>query len=120
MDRTIMCVDDEVNILKLYEQALSEDGFRVVSAHGGEEAIKRIADTPIDLVVLDIKMDGKDGLEVLGEIKKRRPELPVILHSAYNTYKADFKTWLAVDYLVKSSDLTELKTRIRGLLSDDI
>lgn len=119
MDKTILCVDDEVNILKLYEQALSGNGYKVLSAHGGVEAMKKIQEAPIDLVVLDIKMDGKDGLEVLGELKKQHPNLPVILHSAYNTYKADFKTWLAVDYLVKSADLTELKSKIKGLLSDD-
>ncbi len=116
MNHTIMCVDDEPNLLRLYEQVLSEDGFTVVSAHSGNEAISKIQSQPVDLVVLDIRMDDKDGLEVLRELKLKDPDLPVILHSAYNTYKSDFTSWLAVDYLVKSADLTQLRTRIRELL----
>jgi DNA-binding NtrC family response regulator len=116
MNATIMCVDDELNLLRLYEQVLTEDGFRVVLASTGTEALDRIHAQQVDLVVLDIKMDDKDGLEVLREMKMENPDLPVILHSAYNTYKSDFKSWLAVDYLVKSADLTSLRSRIRELL----
>ena len=119
MNATIMCVDDELNLLRLYEQVLAEDGFRVVSARSGTEALDKIHAKQVDLVVLDIKMDDKDGLDVLREMKMENPDLPVILHSAYNTYKSDFKSWLAVDYLVKSADLTMLRARIRELLGVD-
>ncbi len=120
MNRTIMCVDDELNLLRLYEQVLSEDGFNVISARSGSEALDKIHGEAVDLVVLDIKMDDKDGLEVLRELKLENPDLPVILHSAYNTFKSDFKSWLAVDYLVKSADLSRLRNRIRELLSTDV
>jgi len=119
VDKMILCVDDEANLLKLYEQTLTADGFKVISARSGADAVAKLETNPIDLVVLDIKMDDKDGLEVLGELKKHQPDLPVILHSAYSTYKSDFKSWLAVDYLVKSADLAPLKARIRELLSLD-
>jgi two-component system response regulator (stage 0 sporulation protein F) len=116
MNATIMCVDDEQNLLRLYEQVLAEDGYSIVLAHNGIEALDIIHQQPVDLVVLDIKMDDKDGLEVLREMKMGNPDLPVILHSAYSTYKSDFKSWLAVDYLVKSADLAPLRARIRELL----
>lgn len=120
MNETIMCVDDELNLLRLYEQVLAEDGFQVVSARSGTEALDKIRLQAVDLVVLDIKMDDKDGLEVLREMKMDNPDLPVILHSAYNTYKSDFTSWLAVDYLVKSADLMPLRARIRELLDADV
>lgn len=116
MNEVIMCVDDELNLLRLYEQVLAEDGFRVVAARSGSEALDKMRQQPVDLVVLDIKMDDKDGLDVLREMKLDNPDLPVILHSAYSTYKSDFKSWLAVDYLVKSADLAPLRARIRELL----
>ncbi len=116
MNATIMCVDDELNLLRLYEQVLAEDGFRVLSARSGAEALQKMHGRQVDLVVLDIKMDDKDGLDVLREMKLANPDLPVILHSAYSTYKSDFKSWLAVDYLVKSADLMPLRSRIRELL----
>jgi DNA-binding NtrC family response regulator len=112
MSATIMCVDDELNLLRLYEQVLAEDGFRVVSARSGTEALDKIHAQPVDLVVLDIKMDDKDGLDVLREMKMENPDLPVILHSAYSTYKS-------VQELVGSrlsgqdADLTSLRARKR-------
>ncbi|MCK4856982.1 MAG: response regulator [candidate division Zixibacteria bacterium] len=117
MSKTIMCVDDEANLLKLYEHELGEEGYQVIAAADGNTALAALASNEIDLVVLDIRMGEFDGLQVLGEIRKNNPDLPVLLHSAYSTYKHDFQSWLANDYLVKSADLAELKAKIRELLS---
>ena len=61
-------------------------------------------------------MTGKDGLQTLSELKRQNRDLPVILNTAYNTYKNNFESWLAEDYVVKSADLSELKHKIRELL----
>ncbi len=116
MSKTIMCVDDEVNLLKLYEQILTDEGYQVITARSGREALDFVGSFPVDLIVLDIKMGTDNGLDVLTEIKRRDPTMPVILHSAFNTYKSDFKSWLANDYLVKSADLRELKAKIGKFL----
>jgi two-component SAPR family response regulator len=75
----------------------------------------------LDLVVLDIKINPAygGGLEVLKEIKTFDNKIQVILNSAYTTFRADFSTWLADAYVIKSSDLTELKRRIKELLHLD-
>ena len=118
MSKTVMCVDDEVNMLKLYQQILTDEGYQVLPARTVEEAMDLLEAAAIDLVVLDIKMERQNGLDLLEQIKRTRPEMPVVLNSAFTTYKADFKSWLADAYLVKNSDFRELKSKIGKLLDE--
>ena len=115
--RRILVVDDESAIRKLYHKEFLEDGYDVILAKSGQEALDKIEnDRNIDLVILDIKMEGMDGLEVLNELRVKTKEIPVILNSAYSTYKSDFTSWLADAYLGKSYDLTELKEKVQELI----
>jgi DNA-binding response OmpR family regulator len=114
--RKVLVVDDEENFLKLYRMELASEGYEVKVASSGEAAIESVAAEMPDLVVLDVKMTGKDGLQTLSELKQQNKHLPVILNTAYNTYKSNFESWLAEDYVVKSADLSELKRKIRELL----
>lgn len=116
MAKAIMCIDDEVNLLTLYERELTDSGYQVLSCTGAESALLALAAQPVDLVVLDIKLAEEDGLQLLEQIRRQHRDLPVLLHTAYPAYKQDFHSWLADDYLVKSADLTPLKTKIRELL----
>ena len=116
MSKAIMFVDDEVNLLTLYERELADSGYQVHTCQDITSALTSIEQEPIDLVVLDIKLAEEDGLRLLEKIRRRHRDLPVILHSAYPSYKQDFHSWLADDYLVKSSDLTALKSKIEELL----
>jgi DNA-binding response OmpR family regulator len=116
--KSILIVDDEEGIRGLYESELRSEGFRTVSVASGEEALNYVdVNRNVDLVILDIKMEGMDGLEVLEELRSRVSGIPVILNSAYSTYKNDFTSWLADAYLVKSADLGELKNKVRELLA---
>lgn len=114
--KKILVVDDEPDILRLYSSELEDEGYRVRTASDGEEAEKIVDSENIDLVILDIKMEKKDGLATLSLVKGIRKDLPVILNSAYPTFKSDFHSWLADSYVVKSSNLNELKERINQLL----
>jgi DNA-binding response OmpR family regulator len=113
---TILVVDDEEHILKLYQKELSEEGYVVKTTPNGEEALSMAERESPDLVILDIKLKDRDGLEVLGGLRKISQETPIILNSAYSTYKSDFQSWLADAYLVKSPNLDKLKEKIRALL----
>jgi len=111
-----MVVDDEENIRFLYKEELEDEGFSVELAKNGEEALEKLPDFKPDLITLDIKMPGMNGIEVLKRIREQDRELPIVLCSAYGEYKQDFTTWASDAYVVKCADLTELKTTIRRLL----
>ena len=112
----ILLIDDEENILMLYQQELLEDGYEVLTAQNAREGIDKIKAEQFDLVVMDIRMPAMDGLEALGKILGLKKDIPVILNTAYSNYKDDFMSWAADAYVVKSSDLTQLKTTIREVL----
>lgn len=117
MSQRILVVDDETNIRLLYEKELSDEGYEVILAADAREALALLDTGKPDLVVLDIKMPGMDGIETLGQILSRNNSIPVILNSAYSSYKDSFLSWSADAYVIKSSDLTELKGRIRTILA---
>ena len=112
----ILVVDDEPGLRLLYTAELEDEGYQVVSAADCSEAAAALENESIDLVVLDIQIRQESGLEMLQKIVKERSGLPVILCSAYNCYKDDFASWLADAYVVKSSNLQELKSEITRLL----
>ncbi len=116
--KKILIVDDDEAIRTLYEMELKDAGFYVETAESGPKALEAIETFRPDLVTLDIRMPGMNGLEVLGEIRKRHTTLPVVLCSAYGEYKQDFSCWASDAYLVKSSDVGELIETIRRLFEE--
>lgn len=116
MKRRILLVDDEENIRFFYKEELQDEGFDVDLAENGYEAIEKVKENDYDLVLLDIKMPGIDGIETLTQIKSIKRDLPVILCSAYSEYKHDFMSWMSEDYVVKSADTTELKEKVKKVL----
>jgi DNA-binding response OmpR family regulator len=112
----ILIVEDDANQRLLYSEELKEEGYEPISAKNGKEAIRLLKDLKPDLIVLDIVMPVMDGMEALGRIIGKHKEVPVILHSSYPQYKEDYMSWAADAYLLKSSDLTELKETIKNLL----
>ena len=116
MKKTVLIAEDDRNLALLYEQELSAEGYRVEVVHDGREAIERVEASPPDLLVLDIRMPGMDGIEAMHQILAKERSLPVILNTAYSNHQDNFMTWSADAYVVKSSDLTELKSTIRELL----
>ena len=112
----ILIVDDEIHQGLLYEQELTDEGYIVDVVTSGNHALEKVKKNPYDLVVLDIGMPDMDGLETLGRMLSMDNKLPVILNTAYPSYKDNFMSWAADAYVVKSSDLTELKSKIRESL----
>ncbi len=112
----ILVVDDEPGLRLLYAAELEDEGYDVVTAEDCATAAAALEKEVIDLVVLDIQIKQESGLEMLQKIVKERSGLPVILCSAYNCYKDDFSSWLADAYVVKSSNLDELKSEVARLV----
>ncbi len=117
MRKKILVVDDEKNIRLLLQEELTDEGYDVIMAHSGEAALDMIKEENPDLVTLDIKMPGEDGLSILRKIREINYDLPVIICSAYSVFKSDFSAVAADHYVVKSSDFDELKNKIKEILA---
>jgi DNA-binding response OmpR family regulator len=113
----VLVVDDEKNIRLLLVEELTDEGYDVVTAENGAVALEMIQAEKPDLVTLDIKMPGEDGLSLLRKIREIEYDLPVIICSAYSVYKSDFSAVAADHYVTKSSDFEELKNKIKEILS---
>ena len=112
----ILIADDERNIRRLYEKEFRQEGYMVLLAGDGMEAVEKVRSENPDLVILDIRMPGMDGIEAMGKILGVRNDLPVILNTAYTSYQNNFMSWAADAYVIKSSDLSELKSKVREIL----
>lgn len=120
---TILITDDEKSIRNTLREILEFENYNIVEAENGEKALNAIKKGQIDLVILDIKMQGMDGIEVLERIKKIEPELPVIMISGHGTIKIAVEATKlgAFDFLEKPPDLNRLLISIRnGLNSSDL
>ena len=83
--KTILIVDDEKNYLVVLSAFLSEEGYETITAENGEDALEILDATDLDLVLTDMKMSPMDGIELLGHIKERIPDLPVVMMTAFGT-----------------------------------
>ena len=103
--KNILVVDDDDAIRMLIEMELAEEGYQVLTASNAQDALKMVQTEDLDLVILDIRMPGMDGLEALPRILGLKEGLKVIL------------SWAADAYVIKSADLTELKSKVKELLT---
>ena len=114
--KKILVIDDEENIRILYSEELQDEGYEVIVASTAEEADIKIKESSPDLITLDIKMPGMDGIDFLRKVREHDKNIPIVMCSAYSDYKQDFRTWASEAYVVKSSDMVELKSIIREIL----
>src|SRR5438477_7691407 len=112
----ILVVEDNENLRELYEQELTEEGYTVLLAASGDEALQLLSGRRPDLIVMDIAMPGKDGIQTMHEILALHRVVPIILNTAFPQYRDHYESWPANAYLVKSGDLTELKAKIQEML----
>src|SRR5438034_1435419 len=114
---TILLVDDEESIQKLLAYPLEREGFRVLQARDGEEALERFASEHVDLVVLDLMLPKLDGLEVCKRLRAES-EVPIIMLTARDD-ELDKVVGLelgADDYITKPFSIREFRSRVRALL----
>ncbi len=114
--KKILVVEDEKALSLLYKEELSEEGYRVTAVLSADAALEALARETFDLIVTDIRMPGKNGIELVTRVMSQWPDIPIIINTAYQSYKDDFKTWAADAYIVKSSSLEELKAKIKELI----
>jgi two-component system response regulator (stage 0 sporulation protein F) len=114
--KRILVADDEDNLCLLYALELSSEGYEVVTTSDGAGLIEMIGQHRPDLIVLDIRMGEYNGLDILQDIRNAYYNMPVILCSAYSSFKYDLRSIAADYYVIKSGDLTDLKIKINMAL----
>lgn len=113
----VLLVDDEPSIRLFYSGVLTDQGYDVLEAISGHEAMRLINHEPFDLIVLDIKLRAENGLNLLQHIVHDHPGLPVILLTAYLSFQDDYTSWLADSYVLKSSDPSEFLNEVNRIMS---
>ena len=118
MDRKkVLVIDDEEHVRMLYDEELRAQGYDVAVSDGSEDPLELVRRTAPDLIILDIKLGSISGLDLLQSIRQKHLDLPVILCTAYDSFRCDLKSIAADAYVVKSYDSTELMQKVRELLS---
>jgi DNA-binding NtrC family response regulator len=114
----IMVVDDEPDIVLLLAEYLAKEGFTVLTANNGAEAIEKVMDHPVDLTILDVAMPEMNGIETLSRMKSLKPHLPVIMITAFRDADKVLEAFRlgAYDCICKPFDFDYLRTSIIGSL----
>jgi len=116
--KKVLVVDDEKHIRMLYQEELAGEGYAVAASDGEESILAVLEREKPAVVVLDIKLgSNRSGLDILQEIRSKDQTIPVILSTAYDSFQHDLKSIAADFYVVKSVDLTELKTTVATALA---
>jgi DNA-binding NtrC family response regulator len=111
---SIMIVDDEPDILVVLGEYLSKEGFKVLTASDGKKAIEKVKENKVDLILLDMAMPNLNGIETLREIKKLKPEISVIMITAYRDAEKVVEAFRlgAYDCIFKPFDLKYLRQAV--------
>jgi DNA-binding response OmpR family regulator len=112
---TVLIVEDEPNLRLLYELELRREGFEVATAASAEEGLSRVDETHPDLVVLDVLLPGRDGIETLQLLRTHQRSLHILLNTACGWSRENYLSWAADEILIKSSDTTELIEAVKRL-----
>ena len=117
---TILIVDDEKNYLVVLKALLGPEGYETVTADNARNALHLIKESDLDLVITDMKMPGMSGMELLEESRKIKPDLPVIMMTAYGTIEMAVEAMKkqAYDYITKPFQNEELKLTIKKALEN--
>jgi DNA-binding response OmpR family regulator len=116
MKKKLLVVEDEKNLCVLYKEELTEEGYKVTAVMDADTALGLIKKQAFDLIITDIRMPVKNGIDLITQIMALRKDIPIIINTAYQSYKHDFMTWAADAYVVKSASLDELKAKIKELV----
>ena len=111
----VLFVDDEVPFVEALTKRLTKRDLEIVPAYSGDEALKKLVEqTAVEVVILDVKMPGMDGIAVLGEIKKKFPLVEVIMLTGHATVESAIEGMKlgAFDYLMKPCEIDQLVSKV--------
>ncbi|MDR4506329.1 MAG: response regulator [Candidatus Scalindua sp.] len=113
---TLLCVDGCEQQQVLYEQELGSEGYKVITAADGREALDKVQWLYPDIIIMDPQTGG---LEAIGRIIGKNRSSPIIIHTTCGNQREDFLSWAVDAVIARSTDLTALKSKIRELLTEE-
>jgi DNA-binding NtrC family response regulator len=118
MSERVLVVDDEPHIRRIVEMALGDRGYDVLTASTAEDAAELLSEQSVDVVVTDLQLPGRSGMELLADLRTRRPGTPVILITAFGTVETAVEAIKAgaYDYVLKPFSVDELESLVAGAL----
>ncbi|WP_129595897.1 response regulator [Anaerophilus nitritogenes] len=118
MNKKILIVDDEKNIRMTLKHCLKEEGYEIDSAVNGEEALKKSIEEEFDLMLLDIKMPGLTGMQVLSKVREKGSKIDVIMMTAYGTIEKAVEAMKlgAIDFISKPFTPDEIRSIVKEVL----
>jgi two-component system NtrC family response regulator len=116
--KSVLLIDDDESLRRVVEYNLREDGYQVVTAADGRSGLQRFQESPVDLVLTDVRMPEMDGVELMMHLKAMQPDLPVIVLTAHGTIDSAVEAMKvgAFDYLTKPFSRDQLKASVRKAL----
>lgn len=115
--KTILCVDDEKDILELFRDQFEESGFNVVEATNGRDAFKIFSESHVDCILSDIRMPGGDGVELVKNVKGTGSGIPIFLVTGFSDYTADELMGLGINAVIfKPFDLEEVVNMVSSTM----
>ena len=111
---TVLIIESEVNHLRLYKKELEKEGYGVVVSSDGTDALALVEAQRPDLIILDLCLSEIDGWDLMSRLLARSPQPRIIINTAYRAYREDLLSWCADAYIIKSCDLSELKSAVRS------
>lgn len=112
----ILIVDDQACIRELIRDELNLEGYQSIAVGDAESMKEHLKISSPDLVILDLQLEDTDGFELFKAIKRYDPSLPIIIFTAYDTYKDDIRLSMADGYIIKGIDLGPLKDKISDVV----
>lgn len=116
--KRILVVEDEEPVRMLIKEELEDEGYAVSTVKNAKEALEYLKSNDVELVTLDIEMPDMNGLDAAGKIRDMKKPVKILILTAYSHYRSDMSSWAADDYVVKSSDMSEMKKKVKELTED--
>lgn len=120
MKTKLLVVDDQMGVLKMLFEAFKDEGYQVELAGSGREAIDKVRREVPDIILMDVKMPGMNGLEVFREIRKFAETVPVVMMTAYGELEIVNEALLigVKEYITKPFDINELREVIKRVIME--
>ena len=112
----ILMIDDQLFFYELATDELADEGYQWRNAGTSDEAFAYLSEQQPDLILLDPYFQGFEGWDLLRHIQERHPDIPLIIHTAYDTFRDHPRVKKAEGYVLKAPDMTRLRERIRAIL----